>query len=263
VTYFDGANPIRVRPPRGTFVPSPVFGGMVALFALAAVLAWLDKGNRGLNVFLFVVMGWLVSLCLHEYAHALVAYRAGDIGVVRRGYLQLNPLRYVNPLFSILLPLIFIIIGGIALPGGAVMIDHRALRSRWWDSFVSLAGPAVNLLFAGVLIAPFALGVNYAAHPIFWAAAAYLAFFQLMAGFFNLLPVPGLDGGNSVYPWLTPNGRRGFDAVRPYGFILVFLLLWQPSINYRLFGWLYSLISDLGVPLFVLDIGRGLFRFWA
>ena len=85
-------------------------------------------------MFLFVVFGWLLSLCLHEYAHALVGYRGGDYGVIHRGYLQLNPLKYTNAVLSIVLPIVFIIFGGIALPGGAVLIDHHRLRSKRWDT---------------------------------------------------------------------------------------------------------------------------------
>jgi Zn-dependent protease len=262
VSDYYGIGPMRTSAPRGTFVPSAIFFGLVAVFIAAGALAWLDRGSAGFNVFLFVVFGWLITLCLHEYAHALVAYHAGDYGVVRRGYLQLNPLKYANPVFSIVLPLVFIIIGGIALPGGAVMIDHGQLRSKAWDSFVSLAGPAVNAVFAAVLISPFVIGVDIFAHPVFWSAVAVLAFFQVMAAIFNLIPVPGLDGGNAIYPWLTRDGQRGFNAVRPYGFVLAFLLLWQPTINRTFFGWLYSFLSDLGVPLSVLANGLDLFRFW-
>jgi len=261
VSYYDPS--IRMRAPRGTFTPSPIFICLVVLFLAAGALAWLGKGSDGVIVFFFVVLGWVVSLCLHEYAHAVIAYHAGDRGVAHRGYLQLNPLKYTNPIFSIALPLLFIILGGIGLPGGAVMIDHSNVRNKRLDSMISLAGPAVNLILAGALVVPFGVGVDTAAHPTFWAAVAYLAFFQLMAGIFNLLPVPGLDGGNAIYPWLKYDGRRGFDAVRPYGYLLVFVLLWQPTFNRLFFGWLYSLISDLGVPLDVLGFGQYLFRFWS
>jgi Zn-dependent protease len=62
------------------------------------VLTWNGFGSIRFDVFLFVVSGWLVSLCLHEYAHAVVAYRAGDRDIAHRGYLTLNPLKYSHPL---------------------------------------------------------------------------------------------------------------------------------------------------------------------
>ena len=256
---FDAGS--RVRAPRGSFVPSPIFAGIVAVFVLAGVLAWFQKGNDRFSVFLFVVFGWLLSLCLHEYAHALVGYFGGDYGVIHRGYLQLNPFKYVNAVMSIVLPVIFIIIGGIALPGGAVMIDHHRLRSKRWDTAVSLAGPAVNLIFAVILIVPFAAGVEVFHHPVFWSAVAYLAFFQVTAAILNLLPIPGLDGGNAVYPWLNYEYRRGFDAVRPWGFLLAFALIYLG--RNHIFNWLFDLMGHLGVDQGIIFIGETLFRFWS
>ena len=71
-----------------------------------------------------------MSLCLHEYAHALVAYRAGDRGVADRGYLTLNPLKYTHPLLSIVLPVVVVMLGGIGLPGGAVWVDHAHIAQQ-------------------------------------------------------------------------------------------------------------------------------------
>ena len=98
--------------------------------------------------FLVVIVGWVFSLCLHEFSHALVAYYGGDTSVREKGYLTFNPLKYTHPVYSILLPMIFLILGGIGLPGGAVYIETWRLRSKRWESAVSLAGPAANLLLA-------------------------------------------------------------------------------------------------------------------
>ena len=73
-------------------------------------------------MFIFVIAGWMVSLCLHEFGHAFTAWRFGDHDVAVRGYLTLNPLKYSNPMLSIVLPLLFIALGGIGLPGGAVWV---------------------------------------------------------------------------------------------------------------------------------------------
>src|SRR5581483_10079901 len=96
-----------VRTRRDAFRPSTVFLCLVAALVAAARLSWAEFGNRTGNVILFVVAGWLVSLCLHEYAHALTAYRSGDLAVADRGYLTLNPLRYTSPVLSIVIPLFF------------------------------------------------------------------------------------------------------------------------------------------------------------
>ncbi|HEX6871245.1 MAG TPA: site-2 protease family protein, partial [Micromonosporaceae bacterium] len=85
-------DPFAVRPPRGAVRPSAVFLGLLGLCAAGAVMLWYGYGNVTVNVFLFVVAGWLVSLSLHEFAHALLGYRAGDHSVAAKGYLTLNPL---------------------------------------------------------------------------------------------------------------------------------------------------------------------------
>lgn len=259
---YSDYRPTSVRLPREAFRPSVVFLAIVTAFVGFGALAWLSVGSVGVNVFMFVIAGWLLSLCLHEYAHAIVAYRAGDYGVASRGYLRLDPLKYSHPVLTIVIPVIFILLGGIALPGGAVMIDHSRLRSRGQQSAVSLAGPAVNAIFAALLLLPFALGVDWAAHPVFWAAASLLALFQLMAALLNLFPLPGLDGGNAIYPWLDNDWKRGFDLIRPYGIFVIFLLLWRSSLGSIFFGWLDHIMVAAGVPDGLWSVGFGLFQFW-
>src|SRR3972149_188316 len=101
--------------------------------------------------FLVVLIGWIFSLCLHEFAHALVAYYGGDYTVKDKGYLTFNPLKYTHPVYSLLIPMLFLLMGGIGLPGGAVYIETWRLRSRRWESAVSLAGPSAHLLLATLL----------------------------------------------------------------------------------------------------------------
>jgi Zn-dependent protease len=258
--------------PKNAFVPSPVFVGIVALTAVAGWMAWTDFGNVRVDIFLFVVCGWLLSLCLHEYAHALVAYVCGDRGVADRGYLRLNPLKYTNPMLSIVFPIIAVVLGGIGLPGGAVWVDHQYIRSKAQESLISLAGPATNLVFAIALAVPFWLGGGRdlslfggqlsGSHANFWAALAALGFLQVMASLLNFLPVPGLDGGNIIRPWLNEQYQRAYNLFAPWGFILLFVLLWQSRIStqfVRLIGWLCGLI---GLPDLLGRIGLGLMRFW-
>jgi Zn-dependent protease len=244
---------------RAQFRPSPIFLGLTALFVLSGWLAWQEIGSPTLSVFLFVVAGWLVSLCLHEYAHAIVAFKGGDRMVADRGYLTLNPLKYTHPFLSFVIPLAFVLLGGIGLPGGAVWVDRQAIRSRRWDSFISFAGPATNLLFAIALILPFAFGVDWFAHFTFWSAVAFLAFLQLTATVLNFVPMPGIDGGNLIEPWLSPQWRRGFAHVAPYGMLLLIALLWTPRINFLFFTFVLFIADILGMPSGLVESGRALF----
>src|SRR5216684_2313466 len=132
---------------RGALGISPIFVGLIAMTAITGAALWfnfLPAATMVLTI-VFVTSGWVTSLCIHEFGHAVVAYLGGDRAVKSYGYLTLNPLRYTNLLMSIIFPVIFLLLGGIALPGGAVYIDHSALRSRAWDSLVSLAGASATL----------------------------------------------------------------------------------------------------------------------
>ncbi len=266
------------RTPRNAFVPSPIFVGIVALTAVSAWMTWTGFGNVRVDVFLFVICGWLVSLCLHEYAHALVAYVSGDRGVAERGYLRLNPLKYTHPLLSIVLPIVAVVLGGIGLPGGAVWVDHAHIGSKLKQSLISAAGPLTNVVFAILLAVPFLIGLGpqivqnefgqyqlagNADHLEFWAALALLAFLQVTASVLNFLPVPGLDGGNMLHPWLSPPYQRAFNLFAPYGFILLFVLLWQSQINRFFFSAVYWLAELIGVPRALSALGFELMRFWS
>lgn len=247
---------------RAAFRPSKIFLGLVALLAASGWMAWTGYGNARVSVFLFVISGWLVSLCLHEYAHALVAYLGGDLGVAERGYLRLDPMKYSNPLLSIVFPVLIVILGGIGLPGGAVWVDRHRIPGRLRHTLVSLAGPATNVVFALALIAPIAGGADVLAHPEFWVAVAFLGFLQLTASVLNLVPMPGVDGGNMVYPWLSRQWRRGYDLMAPYGMLLLFALLWNDRIGGWFFSGVFWLGDQLGLPRYLYGAGYDLIRFW-
>ncbi|MBF9071402.1 site-2 protease family protein [Streptacidiphilus fuscans] len=240
---------------------SVVFWVLLAVFAAAGGALWTDWGNSRVGVFLFVCAGWLISLCLHEYGHARAALHGGDISVGAKGYLTLNPLKYTHPVYSFVMPLIFIILGGIALPGGAVFIDRSKIRSKAKNSLISAAGPLSNVVFAlALLLIVGAVGYP-SAHHDFFAALGYLAMLQLMASIINLLPVPGLDGYGIIEPWLSYETRRSLANIAPYGMIIVFMLLWNQKINSWFFGEVLStILSWFGSTLYFASDGMGLFQ---
>ncbi|MFJ6196256.1 site-2 protease family protein [Micromonospora sp. NPDC092111] len=260
--YDRPGEPLVLGVPRAAFRPSPIFLALVALFVASGVLAWNGFGNVRLDVFLFVISGWLVSLCLHEYAHAVVAFRAGDRDIAHRGYLTLNPFKYTHPLLSIVLPVVVVLLGGIGLPGGAVWVDRHAIPGRLRHTLVSLAGPATNVLFTLLLVVVLRVGLATGGPVQFWAGVALLAFLQLTASVLNLLPVPGLDGGNMIQPWLNPQWRRMYDLFAPFGFVLLFALLWNPRIGGGFFAAVHWVSDLLGLPPWLYATGLELIRFW-
>ena len=213
--------------------PSPIFLAIVALTAVGGVLAWLSADtNRPLayvGVFTFVIAGLLVSLCLHEFAHAFTAWRFGDHDVEVRGYLTLNPLKYSHPLLSLGLPRCSSRSGGIGLPGGAVYLRTSWMTKRQKD-LVSLAGPATNLVFAIVLLVLTRL-LREPDHAVFWAGMAFLGFLQVTAFVLNILPVPGLDGYSALEPHLSPQTQRALAPAKQWAFFILLLLLFTPQVN--------------------------------
>ncbi len=175
------------------------------------------------GIVLLVLGGWAVSLCLHEFGHAAVAYRGGDHSVRAKGYLTLDIRRHTDLGLSFVLPIVILLVGGIPLPGGAVWIEHGAIRSRGMRSLVSLAGPATNLVIGALLTAAVAFVTEM---PIGLAIGlSCLAFIQVIAFVLNILPIPGLDGFGVIEPFLSLNTRRMAAKVRPWAPLVLFLLI--------------------------------------
>ncbi|MFF0293790.1 site-2 protease family protein [Kitasatospora sp. NPDC004614] len=253
---------------------SPIFLALAGTFVASGFALATGWGNARLGVFLFVVAGWMVSLCLHEYAHARTALAGGDITVGTKGYLTLNPLKYGHVVLSFVLPVIFVIMGGIGLPGGAVYIERDRISGRLKHSLISAAGPLVNVVFGVVTLVlvsqgwfdnpdvPAAIGDTlYSVSPL-PAALAFLGYLQVTAAILNLLPVPGLDGYGIIEPWLSYKTRRAIAPYAPYGMMLLFLLVWQSEARVWLqqgTAWVFDLF---GVRHGYVSLGYDMFTFW-
>lgn len=255
--------PIRQARGRGERGISPVFLGIAAVMAVSGWAVWSGfASDAGFAVFLFVVSGWVVSLCLHEYAHARTALHSGDITIGDKGYLSLNPLKYANAALSVVLPVIFVIMGGIGLPGGAVFIERHRIQGRWRHSLISAAGPLMNVLTAAVMMLPFMLGAVGKWPVVFLAALAFLAFLEVSASLLNLLPIPGLDGYGIWEPWLPYSLRRQVEPFAPFGLIATFGVLYIPAVNEKFFDGVFHVLSWFNVPVEITGYGDWLFRFW-
>ena len=246
-------------PPPSAHRPSPIFLALVGGAIVSGWALWSGIGPPAIMSFVFVLLFWIVSLSLHEFAHALVAYRNGDVSVVHRGYLTLDPLRYTHVVYSLVLPLVFLIAGGIGLPGGAVFINRAAIRTRFANSAVSAAGPLTNLAIA--LVLALALGLRQGTSP-FWFTLSFLLFLQVTAAVLNLLPVPGLDGFGIIEPYLSDRALAAVAPIAPFAIFGLFALLWVPAINAAFFTAIIGITSFLGVPSVFVGSGFALFRFW-
>lgn len=240
---------------------SPIFLLLLAVTVCGGALA---TGQTDLlitaGVVLLVLGGWAVSLCLHEFGHAAVAYRGGDTSVANKGYLTLDIRRYLNPMLSFGLPLIFLIAGGIPLPGGAVWINNWAIPSRPIRSMVSLAGPLINLVL-GIMLAA---SVRLVAMPVgLLVGLSYLALVQVLAFLLNILPVPGLDGFGVIEPYLSDQTRATADKIRPWAPLVFFvLLIGVPGVSSVLFEVGSVLFSWVGGSTQAASVGYSQFLFW-
>ena len=182
----------------------------------------------------FIVL--LFSLTVHEMAHAWTADRLGDPTARLLGRVSLNPLVHADPVGTVLFPLIAMITGA-PLIGWAkpVPVNVRQLRHHRRDYvLVAAAGPASNLVMAvtaGCLLAvlpisPQTLDAANVSAPLATLLSQAMRLNVLLA-VFNMIPIPPLDGGNVLSGLLPERLARMFNMVRPYGFILLYALMFS------------------------------------
>ncbi|MFB9904780.1 site-2 protease family protein [Allokutzneria oryzae] len=241
--------------------PSPLFLLILAITAVGCFLSTVDSEVvMTIGIVLTVLGGWTASLCLHEFGHALFAYRGGDHSVALKGYLTLDPRRYTDPVLSLLLPLLFLAIGGIPLPGGAVWINRHALRGKRAESAVSLAGPLANLAIGIVLAGVVALTDPA---PGLAAALSYLALLQVMAFVLNILPIPGLDGYGAIEPYLPYQWQEMGAKARPWAPLVLFaVLIGIPAVGSVFHSVSEALFGLVGGDWYTAVLGQYMFMFW-
>jgi Zn-dependent protease len=256
---------------------STVFLVVIAATVTGGVASWLGSGSGSrFAVFVFVFGLFFTVLCLHEFGHAYAAHRGGDTSIAARGYLDLNPLRYVNPVLSLILPAIYLIIGGLPLPGGSVLVNRASIRTRAGAAAVSAAGPLMNVVAAAIsmaLIALFAPTISFgstgwidpsAPHWAFWAGLSFFAYLQVAVAILNLIPVPGLDGYGIIEPYLRYETRRALEPIRPYGILLVLLLLFAfPPVRDGFSTAVLDILRFGRQPSAGAAQGQQLFKFWS
>ena len=246
------------RPPK----PPNNLVGLVLLAGFFGSGWGLARGvATGPLTFAFVMLGWVLSVMAHEFSHAATAYLGGDHTVREKGYLAFDPRRYGDLGTSVILPVIFLALGGIGFPGGAVFLRNDLMRGPLWRAAAALAGPAATLVVLLVL----AFVLNHWAGPPgpLYAAATMLAFLQATALILNLLPLPGLDGFAVIRPFLpqglAPHIRRAEGLAMALLFILLML---SPQFGGLLLGAGARLIEALGLWPQALNTGWRAFHFW-
>ena len=178
----------------------------------------------------------LFSVVAHEYAHAEAAYRQGDDTAYVLGRLTLNPLKHIDPVMSLVVPFMLWRLGapvfGAAKP---VPVNPRKYRNfRQGDVIVSLAGIAANLglfiasavLFAMVGILATGIPSLTATFEIAQRMLYYGMWLNLILAFFNLIPIPPLDGSHVFYHLLPPGAGVKYRQLQTLGFMPILLIAW-------------------------------------
>lgn len=199
-------------------------------------------------IMIFVLV---LSLVIHESAHAWAALRLGDDTALRLGRLSLNPLVHLDPIGSVLLPIMMALLPGGMMFGWAkpVPVNTARLGNPVRDhALVAAAGPASNLLLA--LAAAVLLGVvtgwghamgggdglRFLALLLEWGIRI-----NIVLALFNLIPLPPLDGSWILMAGLRGEAAEAYARLRPYGFLIIILLL-----NVGLGAWLGSATRVVG-----------------
>ena len=174
---------------------------------------------------IFIIAILVFSTVLHELAHGYTAYWLGDNTAKASGRLSLNPLAHIDPVMSIVVPVILYLMGGPVFGGAKpVPINTRNLKWKEWGfALVAIAGPLTNIILSFLFfLAWYFLGGNTGN-----GNTILLYGMQINMGFalFNILPIPPLDGSRVLYA-LAPDFARDFmRKIEPYGIIIVYILV--------------------------------------
>ena len=198
----------------------------------------------------------LFAITLHEVAHGYVARRLGDPTAAALGRLSLNPIRHVDPVGTVLVPIVLLLIsklaGGGFLFGWAkpVPVDYRRLGNPRRDmALVAAAGPAANLAMAvawGLLLK---LAITMNAGEGVWLGVSYMSVAGVMVNLvlmvLNLLPLPPLDGGRIVSGLLPENMAHQYNRIEPYGFFIIIGLMIYDNTLSKILAWPLAVSQDL------------------
>jgi len=206
--------------------------------------------------YIFLIIILIFSIIIHEIAHGSVAYYLGDPTAKYAGRLTLNPLKHLDPIGSVLVPLFLIIMsritGGGIIFGWAkpVPINPRNFRDQKYGSMkVALAGPGSNLLIALFfgLILRFFPGLFV--FPGLIVMFSYVVYINILLAIFNLLPIPPLDGSHVLFALLPSSARNVKIFLSQFGlFILLFIIFFAFPYVINIINFIFSLIT--GFPLF-------------
>ncbi len=194
------------------------------------------------------------AIIIHEISHGWAAYLLGDTTAKDKGRLSLNPVRHIDLWGTILLPLLLVAVFGVGF-GYAKPVPinpHRFKDYRQGMFLTGIAGPTSNLLLAAVS----GLIYRISGPGLITEIILLFAFMNLVLMFFNLIPIPPLDGSRVLPLFLSDRAMQTYDQMERYGFVILFAVLWfvPQFTGFNPIGWY---ISNTVQPLLRVFAGVG------
>lgn len=203
--------------------------------------------------FLGFMLAWFAQMGLHEGAHAWVADKLGDPVPRAMGKVTFNAFKHIEwnnwnyVISAVALPAFTTLSGYI--PMGMAWVMHSRMDAKS-EAKIAIAGPIGSFAVAAI-----ALAIWWAIFPLvrhepglarhaYFMATAFVTV-AMLYGVFNLIPIPPLDGGTVAYHYLNPEGKRLFDQIRPYGFMIIIVAFWIFNIGQPIFSWIFGVSRQL------------------
>jgi len=206
---------------------------------------------QGVIDFIFAIAVLIMSVVVHEVSHGYAAYALGDSTAKYSGRLTLNPMKHLDPFGSVLLPITTYLLGGFIF-GWAKPVPYNPYNlknQRWGSALVAGAGPCANILvalFFGLLLR---FGGTFFSSPAFIQALSAIVFINLLLAFFNLVPIPPLDGSKIFFAFTGRIWPELEYFMEQWGFVLLLFVIF----------FLFRFLAPLIFAVFKLITGIGLF----
>jgi len=206
--------------------------------------------------YLFIIIILIFSIVIHEVAHGAMALHLGDPTAKYAGRLTLNPIKHLDPIGSIIVPIFLIlmteIMGGGIIFGWAKPVPinpYNFKDQKYGSAKVSIAGPVANLALALIFGLILRIFPGLIALPGLYLMFSYIVYINLLLAVFNLLPVPPLDGSHILFTFLPSEMENLKIFLSQFGiFILLFIIFFFFRWLFLLINWIFTLI--VGSPLF-------------
>jgi len=206
--------------------------------------------------YIFLILVLILSVVIHEVSHGAMANHLGDPTAKYAGRLTLNPIRHLDPIGSVILPIFLVIMS--RLTGGGIIFGwakpvpinpYNFRDQKYGSAKVALAGPASNFAIALV----FGTALRFLPHLSLISGISlifsYIVYINILLAVFNLLPIPPLDGSHILFTFLPAGAENLKIFLQQYGlFILLFIIFFLFRWIIPIINWIFTLIS--GTPFF-------------